>query len=115
MKKLMVMTMSLLALAGCEQLQAMTGGNEKSAGKPSGPKQEIEIVTTPSGANCAIDRDNMTYDRPQNTPVKTHVVKDGKELTVRCIKSGYSQGSATLKPRADKTYSSPVTILLKKK
>lgn len=106
MKKFLLIASSLLTLAACDSMQC----NDKN-----GPTQTIKIMTTPEAANCAIDIDRMTVDRPENTPVEAKVQKNGKDLTIRCIKTGYKQAKIVLKPKADKSYDSTVKLTLAKK
>lgn len=105
MKKIALATLSLLALCACEN--ASTSSNS--------PTQELRIVTAPTGANCAIDIDKVTVDRVKGTPATAIVDKKGKDLLIRCLKTGYSQASLTVKPNADGSYESPVMLNLKKK
>jgi hypothetical protein len=83
MKSVYVAAISLLALTACDGMN--TGG---------GSTQEIKIVTVPSQANCAVDVNNVTVDRFNGTPLTAKVASGS---TVRCIKSGYKQGSAVVK------------------
>lgn len=104
MKKIVLATACVLSLAACENMN-----------NNSGPTQQIRIITAPTGANCAIDRAGMTVDRVNGTPATAVVEKTGKDIVVRCIKSGYKQASATLKPKANKSYEDTVTLNLAKK
>lgn len=109
MKRLLLAITALLAVSACENMKS------GSTGSSSGPTQKIKIVTTPEDTSCAIDRDRMTFERVDHTPTSFTVEKTGKDLTVRCLKSGYSQASATLKARADKSYDDTVNLVLKPK
>ena len=114
MKFVSIAVCGLVFLSGCDQLGSggQSGGSAKGV---SGPKQEIRIVTAPDGAKCALDFDNKTFDRTGATPVNISVPKTGKPLTVRCIKSGYSQGQSVVKPGTNNEYDSPVLMTLNKK
>lgn len=102
MKLVYVAAVSLLALTACDKFQSGTGG-------ATGPTQEVKIVTVPSDANCAIDVNNRTVDRVKGTPLTARVpVSDN--TVIRCLKSGYKEGKATVK-RGD----SSVAITLPKK
>ena len=98
---------SLLALTACESVQGFAQAD-------AGPTEKIRIVTKPEGASCATDRDNRTIDRIDNTPATAIYDKTGKDLTIRCIKSGYKEGKAVVKAHGN-AYEDEVSITLAKK
>lgn len=82
--------------------------------EPSGG-QTIKIVTSPSDANCAVDRDGMTIERLNGENKQATFPKTGKDLLIRCLKSGYSENSYLAKANYDNSYQNTVEIKLKAK
>ena len=58
-----------------------------------GTSQEILVNTNPSGANCVFVREGNTIARVQETPGGATIKKSKHDITVRCNKQGYMEGS----------------------
>jgi len=136
MKRLLIAACSLLALTACETLKSMDEQNKTATTKPgkatasknsskssapvgmfNDPKSgsTIKIVTSPADANCAVDVDNMTMERVNGTPASFKAQRTGKDLVIRCLKSGYKQETYVAKANPDKGYQHTVELKLKKK
>ena len=71
--KRMLVGLCALSLSGCA---SMFGGTS----------QEIEITTTPPGADCAIEREGRVVGRVNPTPGAVMVSKSRRHLTIVCTK-----------------------------
>jgi hypothetical protein len=82
MKKraLIVAGTSMIALSGC-------------ASVIEGTSQEITINTNPAGANCSLERQNVSIGRISPTPGAVTVKKTKYDITVVCEKSGYQRAT----------------------
>jgi hypothetical protein len=81
MKNGIVLTTScLIALSGC-------------ASVIEGKSQDIEIVTTPPGAECVLTRNNVRLGAVAPTPGTLHITKTKDDLTIDCNKPGYKAAS----------------------
>lgn len=69
-------TVSLLLLTGCSSII-------------EGTSQEIQINTNPSGAYCAIYRQNEIIGRVDETPGGITIQKTKYDITIKCDKKGY--------------------------
>ena len=58
-----------------------------------GTSQEILVNTNPSGANCVFVREGNVIARVQETPGGATIKKTKHDITVRCNKQGYMEGS----------------------
>ena len=58
-----------------------------------GTSQEIEITTSPPGANCALERAGKIVGRVNPTPGATMVAKSRKDITVTCTKENYADAT----------------------
>jgi hypothetical protein len=58
-----------------------------------GTSQEILVNTNPSGANCVFVREGNIIARVQETPGGATIKKTKHDITVRCNKQGYMEGS----------------------
>lgn len=83
--------------------------------EPTSSGQTITIKTDPADANCAIDRDGMTIERLNGKDKVGTFPKTGRDLLIRCLKSGYSEGTYLAKANWDGSYQHTVEIKLKTK
>jgi hypothetical protein len=58
-----------------------------------GTSQEVLVNTNPSGANCVFVREGNVIARVQETPGGATIKKTKHDITVRCNKQGYMEGS----------------------
>jgi hypothetical protein len=115
MKRFVIAACSLLALGACDSMNDFASSKPGATVASSKTGQTIKIVTKPVDANCAVDRDNMTIERVNGTPGSATFAKTGKDLVIRCLKSGYQQETFIAKANADKSYPSLVEMTLKSK
>lgn len=58
-----------------------------------GTSQQILVNTNPAGADCALERNGEVIARVQQTPGGTTIKKTKYDITVRCNKLGYQEGT----------------------
>ncbi len=58
----------------------------------SGTSQPFSVITEPAGASCNVQREGAVVAVVNPTPGTIQIGKSGKDLTVRCTKTGYSPG-----------------------
>lgn len=56
-----------------------------------GSSQEITINTTPTGADCALNREGQTIARVNPTPGGVTIKKSKEDITIVCNKPGYEE------------------------
>jgi hypothetical protein len=76
MKKMSAVALCALSLSGCA---SMFGGTS----------QEIEITTSPPGANCAIERAGKIVGRVNPTPGTVMIGKSRQDIRILCEKPEY--------------------------
>lgn len=126
MKKSLFLMPFVLLAAGCSSII-------------DGTTQEIQIVTSPAGADCDLVREGKVIGRVNQTPGAVTVKKTKHDITITCTKKGYEKteyinksgfadatfGSILLgggigwgidsASGADNKYTSPVSLTLSKK
>ena len=58
-----------------------------------GTSQEIKVVTNPPGANCAFEREGSVIARVDQTPGAVTIKKTKHDITLKCTKTGYQEGT----------------------
>ena len=58
-----------------------------------GTSQEIKVVTNPPGANCAFEREGSVIARVDQTPGAVTIKKTKHDITLKCSKPGYQEGT----------------------
>jgi hypothetical protein len=58
-----------------------------------GTSQQILLNTNPTGADCALERQGEVIARVQQTPGGATIKKTKYDITVRCTKSGFQEGT----------------------
>jgi hypothetical protein len=58
-----------------------------------GTSQEIAINTNPSGADCALKRQDLVIARVNPTPGAATIKKTKYDITIVCNKEGYQEGT----------------------
>ncbi|MFT8519454.1 hypothetical protein [Acetobacter syzygii] len=58
-----------------------------------GTNQQIKVNTNPSGAECAIYRNNERIATIENTPGSALIKKTKRDIWIACIKDGYDYGT----------------------
>ena len=79
MKKLMLLGLCLI-VANCSSIV-------------EGTSQEIVINTSPEGANCALERENVVIGRVDPTPGAVVVKKTKHDIFITCKKTGYEDAT----------------------
>jgi hypothetical protein len=83
MRKLLLL--ALLPMAACATIV-------------NGTSQDVAINTSPIGAACDVTRQGSHIGSVMATPGSLHVDKSGKDLTISCMKDGFTPAQATQAP-----------------
>jgi hypothetical protein len=58
-----------------------------------GTGQDIQVVTTPAGAQCDFERQGSNVGRIPTTPGTLHVQKRKYDITIKCNKPGFQEAT----------------------
>jgi hypothetical protein len=80
MQKRLLAIISLILLSSCSSII-------------EGTSQEIIINTTPAGADCSLERQNISIARVNPTPGSTIIKKTKYDIMIRCNRTGYQEAT----------------------
>jgi hypothetical protein len=80
MKTVCIIAFASIALTGCATLF-------------EGTTQEMQVITTPAGADCALMRKGEVIARINPTPGAATIKKTKDDITINCTMHGYEQSS----------------------
>ena len=78
--KFMVLISAVSALVGCSSIV-------------EGTSQDITVNTSPSGADCSLERNGIAIARVNPTPGSAYVKKTKDDIIIKCNKTGYKEAS----------------------
>ena len=78
--KSMVLISAVFALIGCSSIV-------------EGTSQDVLINTSPSGADCSLERNGVSIARVNPTPGSAYVKKTKDDIIIKCNKSGYKEAT----------------------
>lgn len=78
-----------VALAAAIIASALTGCSSII----EGTSQQILVNTNPGGADCALEREGQVIARVLQTPGGATIKKTKYDITVRCTKAGFQEGT----------------------